>query len=256
MSTGNLIIVKTTQRNCLMWVISATCCGSSITKQNFLVAFCSVQRTVTCKKVNNGCEKPRTSMHNSTFPWHYWIIRHNYTMLSGSGWRDLIWRAMRSLADVRWGTRRWVRWSGQCMDFIWSREVLCGADWETKGLAARRYRFRICAQYRCRGHSVNRLWWLRVVCVYIRALWRPGVYATVLVDGLDWSHRCLRRICQSFDGVVPGGSPLCGWFQLIPISCRRCLNHSIVVCGTLKRLARSAVFKLVCSISIVLSRRE
>ena len=47
-----------------------------------------------------------------------------------------------------------------------------------------------------------------------------------------WSpltHRCLRRIWQSFDGVVPWGSALWWWFQVVPISCRRCLNHRIVV---------------------------
>ena len=69
-----------------------------------------------------------------------------------------------------------------------------------------------------------------------------------------WSSlMCLRRICQSFYGVVPGGSPLLGWFQVTQISCRRCLNHRIVLCGTFKRLAPSAVLKLVCSIPIVIS---
>ena len=49
--------------------------------------------------------------------------------------------------------------------------------------------------------SVNRLKWLCMFIVDIRALWRPGVSALALVDGLHWSRRCLRRICQSFDGV-------------------------------------------------------
>ena len=57
----------------------------------------------------------------------------------------------------------------------------------------------------------------------------------------------------TFGGVVPGGSPLRGWFQVVPISCRRCLNHRIVVCGTSKRLAPFAILKLVCSIQIILS---
>ena len=69
----------------------------------------------------------------------------------------------------------------------------------------------------------------------------PGVSATVPVDGLHWSHRCLRRICQSFEGVVPEGRALRGWFQVVPISCRRCLNHRVLVCSTLKRLAPSVV---------------
>ena len=71
--------------------------------------------------------------------------------------------------------------------------------------------------------------------------------ATVLVDGFHWSHRCLRQICQVFDGVVPRGSSLRWWFEVVLISFGRCLNHRIVVCGTLKRLAPSAVLKLVCS---------
>ena len=43
----------------------------------------------------------------------------------------------------------------------------------------------------------------------------------------------------------PGGPPPCVWLQVVvPISFR-CLNHRMVVCGTLKRLALSAVLKLV-----------
>ena len=39
---------------------------------------------------------------------------------------------------------------------------------------------------------------------------------------------------------------------VVPISCRQCLNHGIIVCVTLKCLAPSATLKLVCSIPIVL----
>ena len=39
------------------------------------------------------------------------------------------------------------------------------------------------------GHSVNRLKWLRLICVDIRVLLRPGVSAAVLVVSL---HRCGR----------------------------------------------------------------
>ena len=58
------------------------------------------------------------------------------------------------------------------------------------------------ASFGRRKSGVNYLWWLRVVLVYDLALWRPAVSTTVLVDGLHWSHRCLRRICHSFDGMV------------------------------------------------------
>ena len=181
-------------------------------------------------------------------------------MVSGVGSRDLIWQCMRSLAHARWGTERWVRWLGQCLECIWSRAVLCKAEKEMRctvtqwNLAAHHCLFRMGPRYGRFSPSVNvnHLGWLRMVCVDIRASWRPGVSATVLVDGLHWSHRCLRRLCQSFDGVVPGSSPLRGWFQVVPISCRRCLNHIILVCGILKRLALSAVVKLVCSILIVI----
>ena len=101
-------------------------------------------------------------------------------------------------------------------------------------LAAHRCLFRMGPRYGRRVSSVNRLRWLRMVCVDIRELWRPGVSATVLVDGLHWSHRYLRRICQSRDGVVPGGSPLHGWFQVAP----------------------STVLKLVCSIPMVILCRR
>ena len=37
-STGNLIIVKNAQRNCLVWVKSAICRESSFAKQDFIVA--------------------------------------------------------------------------------------------------------------------------------------------------------------------------------------------------------------------------
>ena len=67
LSTGNLIIVKTAQRNCLVWVKLATCCESSFAQQKFIVAFCSVQQTVKCSQVNNGCDKP-WHLHNNWWP--------------------------------------------------------------------------------------------------------------------------------------------------------------------------------------------
>ena len=98
-------------------------------------------------------------------------------------------------------------------------------------LVARRCLFRMGPRSGRRAHSVNRLRWSCFVCVDIWVLWRPVFFSvTVLVDSLHWSHRCLRRICQSIDGVVPLGSPLRGCFQVVTISCRQCLNHKIVVC--------------------------
>ena len=160
------------------------------------------------------------------------------------------------------GTGRWVRWLGQSMNCIWSREVLCEADWESKGVVpypggALQHTAAYSGWASIRSSHTQCTCklpeWLRMVCVDIRPIWRTGLSATVLVDGLHWSHKCLRRICQSFDGVVPGCSPLRGWFQVVPILWRRCLNHRIVVCGTFKHLTTSAVLKLVCSIPMVLS---
>ena len=109
------------------------------------------------------------------------------------------------------------------MDYIWPREVLSEPDWQMKrrytvtqwSLVARRGLFRMGPRYGRRACSVNRLRWLRMVCVDIRPSWRPSVSATVLVDGFHWSQRCLGRICQSFDGAVPGGSPLGGCYSLL-----------------------------------------
>ena len=162
---------------------------------------------------------------------------------------------MRSLANDRWGTRRWVHWPGQCMDCIGSREFdLRGRMKKEKrctviqwSLVSRHYLFRVGPRYGRRTHSVNRLRWLHVVCVDIRGLWRPGALPQF------WPHRCLRRICQFYDGVVPGGSPERGGFQVVSISCRRCLDHRIVVCDTLTFLAPSAVLKLVYSVPTVIS---
>ena len=271
--TGNLIIAKTTQRYCLVWVKSATCRKSSIAKQKFIVVVCSVQQTVKCSKVNNCCGKPCASCATlhvrdmNGLRWVLlargmssptsWVTRHNCTTVSGGWSRDFIWQSVRSLANARWVTGRGERWPGQCIPCVWygrcpvwgrlRRERRSTITWWS--LAARCSLFRMGPRYGRQAHSVNRLRWLRMICVVIWALWRLGVSTTVLLDGLHWSHRCLRRIWQSFDGVVPGCGCGCGcgwgggvgevegwgvwggwgvahralrgWFQVIPICCRR-----------------------------------
>ena len=42
-----------------------------------------------------------------------------------------------------------------------------------------------------------------------------------------WSQSWLRRICQSFASMAPGGSPLREWFQVVSMSFRWYLNHKI-----------------------------
>ena len=142
--------MKTAQINWLVWIKSVMCVESSFAKQNFNVAFCSVKQTVKCDKVSNGCDKPCapcTTLHRrgmNGLRWVIlvcgmssqtsWIARLHYTMVSGCGSRDLIWQSVKSLDDALWGTGRWVRWPGQCMNWIRSRKVLCEADWERKGV--------------------------------------------------------------------------------------------------------------------------
>ena len=149
-SMANLVIVKTIQGHWLVWVKSAIYRESSLAKQKFIVAFSSVQQTVKCIKVNNCCDKPCASCTTrhlrgmNGLRWVIlacgmsfqtsWITRHNCTMVSGGWSRVLVWQSLGSLVDARWGTGRWVRWPGQCIGCIWSTEVLCESDWETKGV--------------------------------------------------------------------------------------------------------------------------
>ena len=121
------------------------------------------------------------------------ITRYNCTMVSGGGSRDLIWQSVRSIADARWGTGQWVPGQGG----VWTvfdigqscvRQIEAGRRYIVTrwSLAARHCLFRMglwCGRREC---SVNRLRWLRMVSVDILSLWRPGVSATVLVDGLHW----------------------------------------------------------------------
>ena len=80
-SMGNLIIVKTAPRNCLVWVKSEICYQSSFANQKFIVAFCSVlqniKQTIKCSKFNGGCDKPCascTSLHLSGMNRLRWVI--------------------------------------------------------------------------------------------------------------------------------------------------------------------------------------
>ena len=261
------------QRYCLIWAKSAICRESSFVKQRLIVVFCSVQQSVKWRRsimVATYCVPHALLLHfrgMNGIRWvtlacgmlsqTSWITRHNCTMACWGGSSDLIWQSVRFLAGVEWGAGRWVCLLGYCMDCIWSK-YLCKSCVRKEGrctvtqssLAAHRCLLRMGPRYGRRARSVNHLWWLRLVCTDIRALWRPGVSTTVRVDSLHQSHR---RKYQSCDGVVPGSSPLRVWFQVVLIIFRRCLDHRIVVCGTLKRLAPSAVLKLVCSIPITLS---
>ena len=315
---GNIGIEKTVQRNYLIWVESAICRESSCAKQKFIVSFCSVQQTVKCSKVNNGCDKPcvsynirhvrgmMTSSNGNIFrvtghlcveftgprwiprtkasdaelwcffdlrlnerlskkSWGWWletpsrplrrhrnawITRHNCTVVSAGGSRELIRQSVRS-SPMGYRT---VSALARAMHGLWE------AGWERKvvvpeldGALQHAAAYSGWGLDTVVGHAVLIAWDnTHGLCGYsdVIASWCS---ATVLVCGLHWFHKCFKRICQSFDDMVAGGSPQCEWFQVVPISCRRCVNHIIVVCGTLKRLAPSAVLNLVCSIPNVLS---
>ena len=122
-STGNFIILQTAQRSCSVWVKWAIARESSFVTQKFIVAFYSVQQTVKCIKVNDGCDKPcapcttRYPRGINGLSWliracgissqSSWITRHNCALVSGS--RELIWQSVRFLTEARWGTGRWLR---------------------------------------------------------------------------------------------------------------------------------------------------
>ena len=78
------------------------------------MAFCIVQQTVKCSKVNNGCDNPYALC--TTLYLHginglrgvilargmsyqtSWITRHKHTMVCGGGSRDLIWQSVDPLS--------------------------------------------------------------------------------------------------------------------------------------------------------------
>ena len=102
-------------------------------------------------------------------------------------------------------------------------------------------------------YRVNRMRWVRKVCVDIRALLRLGYlqqfWWMVSTDPVGVWNKYANR----FDGVVSGGSSLVDvsrWSQSLvgDVSATE-----FVICATLKRLTPSAVLKLVCCNLIVIS---
>ena len=135
-----------------------------------------MQWTVKCSKVNNGCDQPCASCTirhlrgTNGLRWvicacgmssqSSWITRHNCTMVSGGGPRDLF----RAIIEV---PRRWsvgCRTVSTLASAVYVLHLiygsLCEAEWERMG-----------HRYGRRARSVNRLRWLRMVCVNIQALW-------------------------------------------------------------------------------------
>ena len=143
-----------------------------------------------------------------------WITRHNCTMVCGGGPRDLIWQSVRSLVHARWGTGRWVCWPGHCMHCIWSSDVLCESHWERKGAVPS-------PSGALQHVGAYSEWGLGNAADYIWSVWVFGNYdVLVFLQQFLWmastdptTDAGLRRICQSCDGVVPGGRPSNGCFR-------------------------------------------
>ena len=95
--------------------------------------------------------------------------------------------------------------------------------------------FRMGPGYGLWAHSVNRLRWLRMVCVDIQTLWHPGVSETVWDEYANPLTAWFLEVAHYMDGSRWSQSlvvPFSRWSQSL-----WCLNHRIVVCGTLKCLA-------------------
>ena len=143
---GNLIIVKTTQSNCLVWVKSANCdkpCASCTTRHHlgmnglrWVILVCWMSSQIS------------------------WITRFNCSMgyMTVGTLARAVYRLHLIHGSPVWGRLRKKR---RCTVTQWSH-------------AARRCRFTMGPRYGSRVRSLNRLRWLRVVYVDIRVLWRPG----------------------------------------------------------------------------------
>ena len=166
---------------------------------------------------------------------------------------------VRGIHRDRWIPRTKGQLRGKCFHLMtsscWSKEVRCEADWERKAL------YRNSVQPCSTPLPIHDWASIRSSNTQCKSsdMITHGVcgYSSVMTSWCSCNSSCgwspltpkgLRRISQSLDSVVPGDSHLRGWFQVVPISCRRYLNHRIFCMAQ-----PSAVLKLVCSIPIVLS---
>ena len=112
---------------CLPWVESAICRDHHLLNKSLFWYFALCFK---CSNVSDSWDKPCascTTLHlrdmngielviiTCRMPSQTsWITRHNCSSVCGD--RSLIWRSVRSRADIRWGTGRWVCWQGN----IWT----------------------------------------------------------------------------------------------------------------------------------------
>ena len=133
---------------------------------------------------------------------------------------------------------------------VWSRLGKRRCTVTQWSIAARRCLFRLGPRYGHWARSVSRLRWLRMVCVYIRALWRPGFPQQFLwmisTDPIDVWGEYVNYLTVWFLELAHymHGSR---WSQFLVDD----VSTTELLYGTLKRLAPSA--KLVCSTPAVLS---
>ena len=244
--------------------------------RSLLCHFTLCSRPLSVANVNNGCDKPCASyltLHLSDLNrlrWvilacgissETWITKPNCTMVPGGGSfaiSEVPRRCSMGYSTLSTVARAVCGLHLTLGSPVWGRlrKEMCYTvtQWS---LQARRCLLRMGPRsIRSSGTQCKRPEMITPgLCGYSGVMMSCCFYnsSCVVSIGLHWSHRCLRRICQSFNGVVPVDSPQRGLFLVTPISCGRYPNHGICVCGTSKRLWSFAIMKLVCSITIALS---
>ena len=116
-----------------------------------------------------GCHHKPPGLPCITAPW---FLEVGHVTISGNQWDPspmLNWGTVITLTKSVYG--RHLIYGNPVWGRLRKERRRTAVQWS---LAARHCLFRMGPRYRRRTCSVNRLRWLRMVCVNIRALWRPG----------------------------------------------------------------------------------
>ena len=213
------ISMKVAWRNCMVWIESVICLESTFTKQRFIVTYYAGQQTIKCSKANNRYDK---RVPNALFC----ISFHGWGQMS----LDLVLDRLQESEKLARSGFHLISGSP-----VWGRlrkEKRCPAEMSAHNLGHRaRPQF---------GSRCPRNFWTSIPAITMHYTPNHHIYIAALVLLSTAGVGIMRCICQSRAAIVSRSRPLYGWFLVIPISCRRCFNHGIVLCGTLKRLALSA----------------